>query len=164
MPIPQVLLQTSRSTGERLALVSNSVACLLLGLIGEARADWAGAVRHYAKGCGIEAGALRTRYFLRNNLAFSLLQLGQCAAAEDYCREAIALAPDIHNAYKNLGLSLRGQQRHAEAAEAFLAAARRRPEDGRALTHLREMVRDLAGLVEEGDDPRFPSELAAGGK
>lgn len=136
-----------------------AAACLFLGLVGEARADWAGAVRHYAQGCGTEAGDLRTRYFLRNNLAYSLLQLGECAAAEDYCREAIALAPDIHNAYKNLGLALRGQQHHAEAAQAFLAAARLRPEDGRALAHLREMVRDLASRAEEGDDALRP-ELA----
>ncbi|MBL8486200.1 MAG: hypothetical protein JNK22_03865 [Rhodocyclaceae bacterium] len=135
-------------------------ACLFLGLVGEARADWVGAVRHYAEGCGTEAGDLRTRYFLRNNLAYSLLQLGECAAAEDYCREAIALAPEIHNAYKNLGLALRGQQHHAEAAQAFLTAARVRPEDGRALAHLREMVGDLDSRAEEGDDPRFRSELA----
>ncbi len=129
-----------------------AVACLLLGLIGEARADWAGAVRHYARGCGTDAGEPRTRYFLRNNLAYSLLQRGECAAAEGYCREAIALAPGLHNAWKNLGLALRGQQHHAEAARAFLAAARIRPEDGRALAHLREMVSDMAASAEEGDD------------
>ncbi|MBL8491068.1 MAG: hypothetical protein JNM82_09835 [Rhodocyclaceae bacterium] len=33
-----------------------AVACLLPGLIGEARADWAGAVGHYARGCGADTG------------------------------------------------------------------------------------------------------------
>lgn len=156
---PLAVAYADRAIDLGLAPADLAVACLLLGLIGEARADWAGAVRHYARGCGTEAGELRTRYFLRNNLAFSLLQLGECAAAEDYCREAIALAPEIHNAYKNLGLALRGQQHHAEAAQAFLAASRVRPEDGRALAHLREMGDAMAATLAEGADDALRQEL-----
>jgi len=48
---------------------------------------------------------------------------GDLAGSEASFRRAAALAPESPNAWRNLGLGLRDQQRHREAADAFTRAA-----------------------------------------
>ncbi len=49
-------------------------------------------------------------------LAFSYDKLGEAEYAESYYREAIKLEPNNIDAYYNLGLILKSQERHKEAA------------------------------------------------
>ena len=84
----------------------------------------------------------RSSYFSRNNLAYCLNCLGNWRRAEIYGRSAIRLNAIQHNAHKNLGLALQGQDRFIEAAHSYIVATERCPEDGRALAHLRQMIRE----------------------
>lgn len=52
---------------------------------------------------------------------------GEHAQAEDYCRQALALAPRLASGYYNLGIALRGQGRLAEARDAFKRATELQP-------------------------------------
>jgi Flp pilus assembly protein TadD len=79
-------------------------------------------------------------YFVRNNLGYSLNQLGRYSEAEPLLREAIPIEPERANAFKNLGLSLEGQGKFADAALSYIAAVRVDARDPRALRHLEELV------------------------
>ena len=65
--------------------------------------------------------------------------------AEPRCRAAIRIDPQRYNAHKNLGLSLEGLGRYAEAAQAFVEAVRAEASDPRALKHLEEAERGRLG-------------------
>jgi tetratricopeptide (TPR) repeat protein len=103
------------------------------------------AVASYSRAFALPAREDSIWYLLNNNLGYSLNRIGRHAEAEAYCRAAIAIDPERHNAHKNLGLSLQGQGRYLEAARWLLAAARLAPNDVRALNHLE----DLLGQHEE---------------
>ncbi len=62
--------------------------------------------------------------FDNNNIGYSLAVLGRYGEARLFCEAAIRVNPDCYNAYKNLGLSLRGLGQHAEAARNFMKAIR----------------------------------------
>ena len=117
-------------------------ALLQAGQLLEQARDYEAACEVYARGARIETSDPRTRYFLRNNLAYCLLALGRPAEAEPHCRAAIAAEPRRHNAHKNLGLALAAQGRANEAAAAYLDAAERAPQDTRAMRHLREVIEE----------------------
>jgi len=112
---------------------------LQLGQLGEKIGDFELAAKHYRH--GLEAGPVEqgVRYFLRNNLGFSLNQLGRFAEAMPLLREAIQVDPEQPNAYKNLGLCLWGLERHVEAALCFIDATRVNAADARSLNHLEDL-------------------------
>ena len=115
--------------------------CLLtMGQLFEKKGDFEAAATAYSRAFTLQARENETWYFLNNNLAYSLNQVGRHAEAEAYCRAAIAIDPERHNAHKNLGLSLQGQGRYLEAAQCLLAAAQARPDDFRALGHLEDLL------------------------
>lgn len=62
-----------------------------------------------------------------SNLASELLRRGDAAQAEAWAREARARDPSSAEAAYNLGVALRRLERHAEAAEPFVAAMRLEP-------------------------------------
>jgi tetratricopeptide (TPR) repeat protein len=150
---------------ERLALESGSPALaaralLRHGQLLEQVRDYESACGPYARGIEIGTPEPRTRYFLRNNLAFCLLELGRPAEAEPLCRAAIAIDPRRHNAHKNLGLALTAQDRPAEAATAYLDATELAPKDTRALMHLQALLSESAGLLEGSPELRERLERA----
>ena len=63
-----------------------------------------------------------------SNLASALLRRGDVTAAEDWARGARARDPGSADAAFNLGLSLRRQDRNAEAVEPVEAAMRLEPD------------------------------------
>jgi len=131
---------------------------LELGQLSEQRRDYASAAVIYAEGVGVATPDPRVAYFHRNNLGYSLNQLGRHAEAEVPCREAIALDASRANGHKNLGLALEGQGRHAEAVEAYLKAVEVCPADRRALDHMESLLaRDPAVASEV---PRAAERLA----
>jgi tetratricopeptide (TPR) repeat protein len=116
-----------------------AVHFLQLGQLGEKTGAYEYAAKHYLR--GLEAGPVdtHTRYFLRNNLGYTLNQLGRFAEAEPLLREAIQVDPERTNAYKNLGLCLWGLERHVEAAVCFINATRVNAADSRSLHHLQQL-------------------------
>ena len=102
--------------------------------------DFESAVRFYMVALELEPRHKFQRYFIRNNIGFSLNQLNRYLEAEKYLREAIAMDTTHANAYKNLGLSLEGQGRYAEAARSFISGVQANASDSRALRHLEEMA------------------------
>jgi len=105
----------------------------------------AGAIA-YQKGVAFEHDDQQLNYFLRNNAAYCLVQVGEYMDAEPLCRDAIDIRWDQHNAHKNLGLSLKGQGRFPEAAESFRNATLSNPFDRRAFNHLRELLGNYPDL------------------
>jgi tetratricopeptide (TPR) repeat protein len=102
--------------------------------------DWESALLYYKKALELSSQAEIDRYFLHNNIGYSLNQLKRHCEAEPHLREAIRLDPSRANAFKNLGLSLEGQGQFAEAARNFIAAVRANASDPRALRHLEELA------------------------
>jgi len=94
---------------------------------------------------------------LDNNTGYCLNELGRHGEAEGFCRKAIQIDPDRHNAHKNLGVALEGLGRHAEAAASFLAAAEMCPEDQRAFRLLEELSRSHPEI--QGQVPDFRSRM-----
>ena len=76
---------------------------------------------------------------------------GEHAQAEDYCRQALAIDPQLAAAHYNLGIALRNQGRFAEACQAFLRATRLRAhysEAMDALAHAYIALYDWTAAVE----------------
>jgi tetratricopeptide (TPR) repeat protein len=129
-----------------------------LGLEMEQLGKFAHAADFYERGVQLDVMNEYLSYFLFNNLGYSLNQLGQHARAEKLCRRAIEVNPIQHNAWKNLGLALEGQQLYPEAAWAYLNAAQVCAEDPRALLHLEAMI-EKQGEGVTAADPRIVPRL-----
>jgi tetratricopeptide (TPR) repeat protein len=67
----------------------------------------------------------------------------------------IAINPDRHNAYKNLGIALQGLGKHREAAQCLVTATQKNANDPRATEHLLRLLEIHPELNEE-----FASHLA----
>ena len=113
---------------------------LEIGKAHEGKRDFRAAADAYRQGLAFPPAPTPTWYFLNNNLAFCLNQLGEFADAETLCRPAIEFQPYMYNAHKNLGVSLEGQGRLVEAARAYLEAARIEPGDRRAVGHVGDLL------------------------
>lgn len=122
---------------------------LAIGTVYERARDYRSAAERYKAAFTLPKEEDETWYFLNNNLGYSLNQLGRCAEAEGYCRAAIGIDPQRHNAHKNLGIALQGQERYSEAAACFLHAALISPQDPRSLRHLDELLREHLKEVEK---------------
>lgn len=127
---------------------------LTLGRLAEQVGDFEAAVEHYTQASVLEPKLQEVSYFVHNNLAYSLIQLGRHSEAEPYCRMAVEIDPERHNAHKNLGLTLQAQGRHTEAAASLMNAVHANPFDGRALRHLEEMVEQIPEILETAPDLR----------
>ena len=112
------------------------------GQVLEQCGEYAAAVAVYEKGLECKTDDTETRYFLNNNLGYSLIQIGKHDEAESYCREAISIDPVRHNAYKNLGLVLKEKGQHAESANCFLTASKIAPNDPRAARLLDDLLKE----------------------
>jgi tetratricopeptide (TPR) repeat protein len=106
---------------------------LMMGLAMEQMQNYEAAFIAYLKGVDLQQDSEDIWYFLNNNAAFCLNQLGRYREAEKYCRIAIKVEPRRHNAYKNLGIALQNLGQYAEAARNFIFATRLCPTDKRAL-------------------------------
>jgi tetratricopeptide (TPR) repeat protein len=133
---------------------------LLLGAECEKADDYGAAARFYLQGMECVPRGTSTRYFLHNNLGYSLNQLGVFVEGEKYCRTAIEIDPQRHNSYKNLGLALQGQGIYPEAADCFTRAAFICPTDSRAIGHLEEILANHQDEVER-EIPDVAEHLAA---
>jgi tetratricopeptide (TPR) repeat protein len=127
-------------------------AYLALGQLHEQRQDFGPAVDYYRAALGMAPGDTTVRYWLNNNVGYSLIQLGQYAEAELHLRAALAIDQSRPNAFKNLGLALTGQNKYAEACECFVRSTQANASDRRSLQHLEELVARRPELLGQTPD------------
>ncbi len=122
---------------------------LKMGQVMEQAGDYVAAIEHYKNAFALESSDKKIWYFTNNNIGYCLNQLSQFLEAESYCREAIKIDPERHNAHKNLGLSLTGQGKYAEAAICFVRTVQITPQDPRAFIHLEDLINKHNEVAEE---------------
>jgi tetratricopeptide (TPR) repeat protein len=125
----------------RIRAGSKGARCVLaLGQTKEQAGDYPSAIRFYREAFAMEPASNDVWYFINNNLGYSYNQVGQHAEAERLCRAAIVMNPDRLNAYKNLGIALKGLGQHWEAAMCLVTATQENASDPRATEHLRRLL------------------------
>lgn len=120
-----------------------------LGQIAEQRHEYGVAVRHYAKGLALRPEDKGVSYFLHNNMGYCLNLHGKHTEAERYCRLAIEIDSQRANAFKNLGLSLAGQNDLVGSAWAYVEAIKADARDPRAFHLLEKLVSDHPELTSQ---------------
>jgi tetratricopeptide (TPR) repeat protein len=134
-------LEYLRRLMELLPNVEEKANCVFtMGQAMENVGDYPAAVRYYREALSLEPTNTFVWYFINNNLGFSLNTLGQFADGEVYCRKAIEIDVNRPNGHKNLGISLEGQGRYAEAARCFVAATQVNAADPRAFQLLEKLL------------------------
>lgn len=113
---------------------------LTMGQFMEQIGDYDSAIAFYRQAFSLEPVDSQVWYYINNNLGYCLNHFGKHQEAERYCRAAIRIDPQRHNAYKNLGISLEGQGQYPEAAKLYVVALRSNPADSRALVHLENLL------------------------
>jgi len=113
--------------------------CLTTGQMMEHKGNYRVALECYARAFSLDPVQNDVWYFLHNNLAYCLNLFGRFEEAELYCRQAITINGERHNAHKNLAIALEGQAKYAESARALIVAVRICPRDPRALQHLEKL-------------------------
>ena len=112
---------------------------LTMGRVMEQLGKYPEAEEAYARAFDLPQEQNETWYFLNNNRAYCLNEVGRHEEAEAYCRTAIEIQPGRHNAYKNLGIALTRLGRYSEAVQYLVLATRLCPADSRALALLDEL-------------------------
>ena len=131
---------------------SKASCYLALGQLREQVKDYRSALEYYKQALALGPKDVRVAYFVHNNLGFCLNLFGEHKEAEIHCGTAIEIDPKRHNAYKNLGIALKGEGRFVEAARCFISATRANASDPRALKHLEELVREHPEVSLEMED------------
>ena len=119
------------------------------GRLMEQQGSYQQAISFYARALPLEPRVSRIWYFINNNLSYSLNQCEEYARAEEYCRAAIRIDPQSHNAYKNLGIALEGMGDFLGAIEWHAKATELMPRDSRALGHLENLLERRPSLLIE---------------
>lgn len=114
--------------------------------------DYRSALLCYHRARPLEPEHQEVWYLINNNIGYCLAFLDNFAEAEPYCLIAISIDPLRHNAYKNLGLSLEGQQKYVEAADNYIKASMLCPADKRALNLLENLVARIDSVAYEIPD------------
>lgn len=134
LEILETLLESTAEPEEKAEIT------LGMGQLMEKMGDFEGALAFYSRGVSLEPVGVSTWYFLHNNLGFCLNQFARHDEAEKWCRVAIGIDPQRHNAHKNLALACQGLGRYVEAARSFLQSVHCEAGDPRALHHLEQLV------------------------
>jgi tetratricopeptide (TPR) repeat protein len=135
---------------DRLPDAERKASCLLaMGQAMERADDYHAALRYYKEAMALEPTDPRTWYLVHNNIGFCLNTLGNFQEGKTYCQRAIAINPDRHNAYKNLGIAQQGLGRFCEAAKCFIVATQANASDPRSAKLLTELLREHPELQPE---------------
>jgi tetratricopeptide (TPR) repeat protein len=118
-----------------------------LGVYAETRGEFDQALAFYDQGIALHPADRATAYFLRNNSGHCLNVKGLYSKAEAICRDAIAIDPACHNAWKNLGQSLQGRGDSVGAAWAYVEAIKLGPADSKAAMFLQALVAEHPELL-----------------
>ncbi len=125
--------------------------CLLMcGQLAEQVEQARSAAAFYREGLELDPKRPAVAYFLHNNLAYCLNAFAEYTEGAEQCRAAIDLDPSRAYAYKNLGVSLMGLGRYAEAAETWFRALHLDVSDPRPLDLLDRMLLTYREAVAAG--------------
>jgi tetratricopeptide (TPR) repeat protein len=125
---------------------------LSMGQLMQQTRDHKSAFVAYMKGFMLEPSRPATWYLLHNNLASCLNHFEQYAEAEWYCREAVKIRASRHDAYRTLGISLEGQGRYPEAADAYIKAIRKDASDPVSLRLLETLLEEHPEVIMDRKD------------
>ncbi|MBN1365925.1 MAG: hypothetical protein JW976_14045 [Syntrophaceae bacterium] len=113
---------------------------LNIGRLMENMEDFVSATSYYYKAMALGPSNLEIWYFIHNNLGYCLNVLGKYKEAEQFLEKAIKILPPLPNAYKNMGLSLEGQNCYEEAAFYYMCSMAVCPDDLRPMQHLENLI------------------------
>ena len=120
----------------------NKAHChLALGQIATDEKRFAAALEHFNGALALRPEKPKVKYVLHNNIAFCLNQLNRHVEAEKYCRAAIDLDWTRASAFRNLGISLKGQGNLLGAAWVLVEAINADPGDTRARQIVEQVVK-----------------------
>jgi len=120
----------------------NKAHChLALGQIATDEKRFAAALEHFNDALALRPEKSKVKYVLHNNIAFCLNQLNRHVEAEKYCRAAIELDWTRASAFRNLGISLKGQGNLIGAAWVLVEAINADPGDTRARQIVEQVVK-----------------------
>ncbi len=125
---------------------------LKMGANMEGLKNYDAAIFYYSQGFSLEPENTITWYLINNNLGYCLNQFDRFTESESYCRSAIKIDPERHNAYKNLGISLVGQGQNAQAALNYLKATLIEARDLRAFKLLEQLFDNHPEIADEIPD------------
>jgi tetratricopeptide (TPR) repeat protein len=125
--------------------------CLMMsGQLAEQVGQPEPAISFYREALSQNSEDFKINYYIHNNLAFCLNTQGEHDKAIAHCETAIKIDPSRANAYKNLGVSLSGLGRFAEAVNIWIKATHVDVSDGRALELLEKCLAEhREGIVAE---------------
>lgn len=120
----------------------NKAHChLALGQIATDEKRFAVALQHFNAALALRPDKRKVKYVLHNNIGFCLNQLNRHVEAEKYCRAAIDIDWTRASAFRNLGISLKGQGNLIGAAWVLVEAINADPSDARARQILEQVVK-----------------------
>lgn len=126
----------------------NKAHChLALGQIATDEKRIAAALEHFNGALALRPEKRKVKYVLYNNIAFCLNQLNRHVEAEKYCRAAIDLDWTRASAFRNLGISLKGQGNLIGAAWVLAEAIKADPGDTRARQIVEQVVKGNPSLA-----------------
>jgi tetratricopeptide (TPR) repeat protein len=130
---------------------NKAATSLAMGQTAEHVHDYESAIRFYKEAFAMEPTATGTWYFIHNNLGYCLNTLGRFAEGEAYCRKAVEIDGQRHNAFKNLGIALEAQGQFTDAARCFVTATKVNASDRRAYDLLENLLTGHPELLVEFD-------------
>lgn len=113
---------------------------LALGQIATDEQRFDSALGHFKAALNLKPAKTKVLYVLHNNTAYCLNRLGRFQEGEVHCRQAIEVNWQRASAYRNLGVSLEGQDNIVAAAWAYVEAVRAESADGRAKALLEKLL------------------------
>lgn len=126
----------------------NKAHChLALGQIATDEKRFAGALEHFNSALALRPEKRKVKYVLHNNIGFCLNQLKRYVEAEKYCRAAIDIDWTRASAFRNLGISLKGQGNFIGAAWVLVEAINAEPTDARAREIVEQLVKTNPALT-----------------
>ena len=126
----------------------NKAHChLALGQIATDEKRFAVALEHFNSALALRPEKRKVKYVLHNNIGFCLNQLKRYIEAETYCRAAIDIDWTRASAFRNLGISLKGQGNFIGAAWVLVEAITSEPSDPRARQIVEQLVKSHPGLA-----------------
>jgi len=120
----------------------NKAHChLALGQIATDEKRVAAALEHFHRALALRPEKRKVKYVLHNNIAFCLNQLNRHVEAEKYCRAAIDIEWTRASAFRNFGISLKGQGNLIGAAWMLVEAINADPGDTRARQIVEQVIK-----------------------
>lgn len=120
---------------------------LTLGQIATDEQHFEAALDHFRTALEMSPKQKKIAYVLHNNLAYCLNMLQNYTEGERHCRLAIEINWTRASAYRNLGVSLKGQDKIVEAVWALVESAKLDVSDERARLLLRKLLEENSDIL-----------------